>query len=192
MFWSILLAVLAAEAIVALINVGTRAYTTGRWTEAGRISAMMANLEHLDKQMRILTTTQEQIKARVSTEVWDWQWRRNRKEDIYTKLVDAGDRLVQLFGQVALVAEHGTMDETKIELQKAIDAQRELWRLHSFASIFGNADCVKAVEGFYSGLKDLPTSQTPIKDWAETQEKRSVILVSNLIIAAKDDFDLLS
>ena len=133
-----------------------------------------------------------QTDANSYNEVWDWQWRRNRKEDIYTKLVEAGERLVQLFGQVALVAEHGTMEETKIELRKAIDAQRELSRLYSFASIFGNADCVKAVEGFYSGLKDLPTSQTPIKDWAETQEKRSVILVSNLIIAAKDDFDLLS
>jgi len=76
-FLPILLAVLVAEAIMALINVGISAYLTGRWTETGRINAvkdalakvveqetakafaqeqgkqaaMIKNLEHLDKQM---------------------------------------------------------------------------------------------------------------------------------------------
>jgi hypothetical protein len=86
--WSILV----GQLIGTLIGSAIGAYFTGRWTEAGRISAAMANLEHLDKQMRTLTTTQEDIKARISSEVWDRQWRLNQKLDLYTKLVDVGNR----------------------------------------------------------------------------------------------------
>ena len=45
--------------------------------EQGKQAAMIANLDHLDRQMRTLTTTQEEIKARTSNEVWDRQWRLN-------------------------------------------------------------------------------------------------------------------
>ena len=212
MFWIILVGQLIGAFVGCLIG----AYITGQWTETGRINAvtaalakvveqetakafaqergkqaaMMKNLERLDKQMETLTTTQEEIKARISNEVWDRQWRLNRKEDLYTKLVDVANRLVQLHGQVSFEAEHGTMDQTKIAIRKAIDARGELQRLYAFANIFGTEACVEAIGGFYSRRNDLPTSQTQIKDWSQKEENDSVTLVRHLINAAKHDLGL--
>jgi hypothetical protein len=59
-FLSILFAVLVAEAIVALISVGTRAYITGPWNEAGRISAVTAALAKVVEQETAKAFAQEQ------------------------------------------------------------------------------------------------------------------------------------
>jgi hypothetical protein len=85
------------------------AYIAGRWIEKGRIiavtavlgrvveletakafaqeqgkqAAMMANLAHLDNQMRTLATTQDEIKAKISNELWDRQTQWKERRDTY-------------------------------------------------------------------------------------------------------------
>jgi hypothetical protein len=211
--WSILV----GQLIGTLIGCGVGAYITGRWTETGRIDAVkgalakvveqetakafaqeqgkqdavMTNLQHLNTQMATLTTTQEEIKARISNEVWDRQWWLNQKRDLYMKLVDAGTRLAQVYTQVAIKAEHGTLAETESELRKGLDIRDELRRLYMFARIFGNEASVEAVKGFFSSVaEDLPVEQTLIKGWADKEEGRSLTLVGKLINAAKHDLDV--
>ena len=141
------LGVLSLQFVGTVIGAMIGAYITGRLTETGRINAVtaalakvveqerakafaqeqgkqdavMTNLQHLNTQMATLTTTQEQIKARVSNEVWDRQWRLNRKEDLYTKLIDVGTRLLQLCMSVAnQKSVTDQKDDTKNKAKKTV------------------------------------------------------------------------
>ena len=55
--------------------------------EQSKQDATPANLHSLDLQMRTLTTTQEQIKAEISGDLWNRQMLWNQKRDFYVELL---------------------------------------------------------------------------------------------------------
>src|ERR1700683_2640340 len=55
--------------------------------ERAKLLAQFHNLDRLVEQTTTLTATPETIKARISDEVWERQWRLNQKRDIHARLV---------------------------------------------------------------------------------------------------------
>jgi hypothetical protein len=174
--------ILIGQLIGTLIGCGIGAYITGRWTESGRIDAVMGNLQKLDTQMRILTTTQEAIKARISNEALDRQWRLDQRRDLYTNLIGVCQRLSEHYGDVA---DAMSEEEDKTASQKLNEALSELYRLSAFAKIFGNQDCWDALKQF-----SQEAQQPPDKHWAEEGVVRYNALVGKLVVIARREFEL--
>jgi hypothetical protein len=57
--------------------------------ERAKLLAQFQNLDKLVEQAQKLTTTTEAIKAQISDEVWDRQWRQGQKLKIYSQILQA-------------------------------------------------------------------------------------------------------
>jgi hypothetical protein len=101
--------------VVIFIAAAVGAYIGGRWKEKGRIDAVskslakvveqergrafaqeagkqeavLANLDKIEEQVRAVTITQREIEAKISSEVWDRQWRVNETLKVYTQVLRA-------------------------------------------------------------------------------------------------------
>jgi hypothetical protein len=90
--WNLALAFVASSAATTL-----GVYLLARFTHAfdaygGERAKLLAQFQNLDKlveQTQKLTATTEAIKAPISDEVWDRQWRRGQKLKIYSQILQA-------------------------------------------------------------------------------------------------------
>jgi hypothetical protein len=203
--------VLIGQLVGTVVGAIVGAYVGGRWAESGRIdaveralakvveqetakafgqeqgkqAAMIFNLQHLNTQMATLTTTQEQIKTRISNEALDRQWRMNQKRDLYWKLIEVTQRLSEHYGDVA---DARNEEEDKIASQKLDAALSELFRLSAFAKIFGNQDCWNALKEFSREAQQAAPPDNVTKQWAEEGVARYNALVGKLIVIARREF----
>ena len=166
--------------IGTLLGAMVGAYIAGRWIEKGRIiavtaalgkvveqetakafaqeqgkqAAMIANLAHLDKQMRTLATTQDEIKAKISNELWDRQAQWKEKRDTYAGVIRVTSGLLETLlnlkrdhvgteGQIRLYTE----EENRL-YEERLKLLGELIHYEALIQIFGNARAVAAIETF--------------------------------------------
>jgi len=180
---------LQGVALVALNNLVLLFWKPWAGAYAGEKGKNLARKEDLNEilaEVRAMTITQKEIEAKVSNEALDRQWIWNQKRDLYTKVVDVGQRLTEHYGDLADAV---SVEEQRIAHQKLDADLSELYRLSAFATIFGTQDCCKALRQFFSQEAEQ-ASQEVTKHWAVRGEGRSVALVATLTAEAKREFGL--
>jgi hypothetical protein len=121
--------------------------------ERAKLLAQFHNLDRLVEQTTTLTATAETIKARISDEVWERQWRLNQKRDIHARLVKTLSQLEsEKLHMLAIRSEElvarppEEIKEVEVAIGQLIGEVREL---EALAMIFCTKETISALHTYF-------------------------------------------
>ena len=155
--------------------------------EEAKQQAVAENLRNLDLQMRTLTTTQEQIKAQISSELWHLQTIWNEKRKLYGELLGVVCKLDDSYTRLIIVLRF--KNESVPSVVEDLGAHHnELVSLLPMTHIFAGQDCCNAIMDY---LKSRSIPDMPTEEWAVEEGKNLSILKTRLVVAARDDLKII-
>lgn len=105
-------------ALLPFITAGLGAYLGGYLKTKGENLATHEDIAKLDAQVRVVTTTTEEIKAKISDEVWNrqkrWELKREVLFDAVKRLAEMDEALLGL--NTKLVLDEKPIDELSLEI----------------------------------------------------------------------------
>jgi len=166
----------------ALESIVRQEAAKARGQEEAKQQVIAENLKNLDMQMRTLTTTQEQIKAQISGELWYRQTTWNEKKELYGELLRV---LVKLSAYYAKLQVAIGSNNPVGELREGIRVQNdELFRLGALARIFGAPGC-DSIDNYFRASELIPNRLS--EKWASEEVRNVNILMAHLTVIAKED-----
>jgi hypothetical protein len=167
----------------ALESIVKQEFAKATAQEAGKQQAITENLHNLDNQMRTLTTTQEQIKAQISGELWYRQTTWNEKRELYGELIGTVFKLSTSYGKLAITLQFGNVPPAPSLIDINVH-HSELDRLGALAYIFAGLGCCNALNDYAKGRK-IPDN--PTEEWALSESRNLNALQVRLVAAARED-----
>jgi hypothetical protein len=179
--------------------------------EQGKQQAMIANLDSLQDQVKIVTTAQEEIKAKLSDEVWHRQWRMQHLMQMYAETLQCLDGLMLLlcelttfwfrqqinlqwndFHTIADLVNHVEMEQkSQIHQEfhevmgKVLQAQKKVNEKGAFVEIFGGKRFREAFDIYRAGGPRCGGIHE--RSWGHDQTSLVGTLRATLIVVARED-----
>jgi hypothetical protein len=148
--WNLALAFVASSAATTL-----GVYLLARFTHAfdaygGERAKLLAQFQNLDKlveQTQKLTATTEAIKAPISDEVWDRQWRRGQKLKIYSQILQAINEYSTWLSDVSEGRKFGSASSSLSTMKKdPAQIAEDFHAAYAVAPLFISKDSLELLE----------------------------------------------
>jgi hypothetical protein len=157
------------------------AYLGAYAAEKGKRRAAREDSAQIRDELARNTQAVKEIEAKVSSDLWDRQWRLNQKRDVYSRLIEGlGELQFTIGAHTALTKAKDAADaDVVFELHDRTKALLlELERSRAVARIFLSSEAVKAIDEFEEVLKGRNAADS-LQFFSRATEQ--------LISAAKDE-----
>jgi len=186
----------ALAALNATFTLAWKPFLSAYMGEKGKRLATREDVDAVLRELRLVTTETEAIKAQISGDLWLRQAHWNQKRDLYAKLFESTDQLWEFYQSHLRLMGHGTdmvfEDAGKIEAvnEEISVASTKLVGLATLSIIFLNQEAQDALQQYE---QESNTSLRLFRDpWTRSRELKEHLtrLKISLIAAAKQDLGL--